>query len=124
MPKNVLIADDNASVRFLMRRFIESADFAVCAEAENGTQAIEKANQLHPDLILLDLSMPVMNGAEAACILKKQMPLIPIILFTIYEDLIGETLAHHIGVDCVIGKSHGLTELLDSMRDVLHLPPT
>jgi two-component system, NarL family, nitrate/nitrite response regulator NarL len=123
MPKTVLIADDNPSIRFLIRSLVESADFTVCAEAANGTETIEKASQFHPDLILLDLAMPLMNGAEAASILKKQMPQIPIILFTIHEDSVSRTLASRMGVARVIGKPDGMTKLLQAMRDVLALPP-
>jgi chemotaxis response regulator CheB len=59
----VLIVDDNASIReALCELFKREADFAVCGDAENGKEAIEKAKELRPDLIVLDLSMPVMNG--------------------------------------------------------------
>ncbi|MGA7632809.1 MAG: response regulator, partial [Terriglobales bacterium] len=60
MPKTVLVVDDNAVVRrALSRAFASEADFDVCREAENGQDAIEKAPALHPDLIVMDLSMPV-----------------------------------------------------------------
>jgi CheY-like chemotaxis protein len=123
MPSNILIADDNASIRFLIRSLIESAGFVVCAEAANGTEAIEKANQFQPDLILLDVAMPLLNGAEAASILKKQMPHIPIILFTMHEDSVNKVFENQIGVERVMAKSDGMTKLLDSMRDLLGLPP-
>jgi YesN/AraC family two-component response regulator len=57
----ILIADDS-SIRLLLRSFVEiKTKFTVCGEAENGTDAIEKAQQLQPDLVLLDLSMPLLN---------------------------------------------------------------
>ena len=121
MAKNILVADDNVQIRFLVRNLIESAEFSVVAEATNGAEAIEKAKQFHPDLILLDLSMPFMNGIEAASVLKRQMPHIPIILFTMHEDSIGKGLASQIGIDRVIGKPDGMTKLLDSMRELLGL---
>ncbi len=66
-PKSVLIVDDNAFIRqALCELFKKEADFEVCGEAENGKKAIEKARELRPDLIVLDLSMPVMNGFDAA----------------------------------------------------------
>jgi YesN/AraC family two-component response regulator len=66
MVNSILIADDNAIVRQrLCGLFSDEADFEVCGEAENGKEAIEEAQELHPDLILLDLSMPVMNGLDA-----------------------------------------------------------
>ena len=75
MAKAVLVVDDNALIRqALCELFKREADFEVCGEAENGREAIEKAQQLHPDLIVMDLSMPVMNGIEAARVLKGLMP--------------------------------------------------
>ena len=71
MAKTVLIMDDNAFVRYaLCELFKREPDFEVCGEAENGKEAIEKAWELHPDLIVLDFSMPVMNGLEAARVLR------------------------------------------------------
>jgi two-component system, NarL family, response regulator EvgA len=64
--KKVLIVDDHPSIRFLLRSLIESHDFTVCGEAADGVAAIEEAKRANPDLILLDLAMPRMNGAEAA----------------------------------------------------------
>ncbi len=60
--------------RALCELFKSEADFDVCGEAENGQEAIEKAQELHPDLIVLDLSMPIMNGIDAARVLKTLMP--------------------------------------------------
>ena len=90
----ILIVDDNESMRYLLRTFVESkTKFPVCGSAANGMEAIEKAQQLHPDLVLLDLSMPILNGAEAAVVLKGIMPETKIILFTMHGDNIGESLA-------------------------------
>ena len=75
MVRTVLIADDNASVRqSLCELFTREGDFDVCGEAENGREAIDRAQQLHPDLIVMDLSMPVMNGLDAARVLRRLMP--------------------------------------------------
>jgi chemotaxis response regulator CheB len=66
MPKSVLVVDDNAFIRqVLCRVFTSEAGFDICGEAENGRDAIGKAQALHPDLIVMDLSMPVMNGVNA-----------------------------------------------------------
>lgn len=85
MSNGLLIVDDNAGIRSLIRTFVESQGYKVCGEAVDGVDAIERANQTYPDLILLDLSMPRMNGAKAASVLKGMMPNVPIILFTLYE---------------------------------------
>lgn len=121
--KKVLIVDDHPSIRFLLRSLIESHDFTVCGEAADGVAAIEEAKRANPDLILLDLAMPRMNGAEAAPILKKLMPHVPIILFTMHEDSVGKALAAAMGVDRVIAKPDGMTRLIECMGNVLGLGP-
>ena len=119
MSRTVLVADDNSSIRFLIRSLLEHAGFVVCGEAENGTQAIERAKHFHPDLILLDLSMPSVNGAEAASVLKRLMPKVPVVLFTLHEERVGQALARRIGVDLFLGKENGMSRLVESMRGLL-----
>src|ERR1700721_1091594 len=81
--KRVLVADDNAVVCSFVRQLFESQpDFEISGEAENGRDAVEKAKSLKPDLIILDLSMPVMTGLDAAPLLRKLLPDTPILLFT------------------------------------------
>jgi DNA-binding NarL/FixJ family response regulator len=88
LAKTVLIADDSEIVRKLICRLFETeADYDLCAEAKNGEEAIALAVEHRPDLILLDLSMPVMNGLDAARELKQLMPQVPIILFTDHAHL-------------------------------------
>ena len=87
MAKAVLIVDDNVFIRqVLWERFKREADFDVCGEAVNGREAIAKAQQLRPELIVLDLSMPVMNGLDAARVLKRLMPRVPIIMYSAFGD--------------------------------------
>jgi CheY-like chemotaxis protein len=77
-PKRILIVDDHAPLRMALRHLIDSVlEFEVCGEAENGREGIERAGELQPDLIVLDLSMPVMNGFEAARELKALLPSVP-----------------------------------------------
>lgn len=114
----ILIVDDNRTIRYLLRTFVESkTKFPVCGEAENGTEAIEKAQQLQPDLILLDLAMPVMNGADAAAILKRMLPQTKIILFTMYGG--AEMLATVVGADLVLSKTDGLFHLDEHLNALL-----
>jgi CheY-like chemotaxis protein len=75
------------------------SDFEVCGEAHDGQDAIEKAQRLLPDLIILDLSMPVMNGLDAARVLKDRMPSVPIIMFTLYVDPFVEQESRSAGAD-------------------------
>ena len=75
MSYRVLIVDDNATVRNLVRSSIErNREWEVCGEAENGRLAVEKVQQLHPDVVVLDLQMPVMNGLEAARQITRLVP--------------------------------------------------
>lgn len=71
MSYTILIADDSPFIRVLCNVFEREENFDVCGEAANGREAVEKAQELNPDLILLDLSMPVMNGLDATRLLKR-----------------------------------------------------
>ncbi len=91
--KSVLVVDDNASMRKTIAAAFLSNGFATCAEAENGREGIEVAKQLKPDVISLDLSMPIMNGLEAASELRRIFPNTPIILLTLYADALSNSIA-------------------------------
>jgi DNA-binding NarL/FixJ family response regulator len=115
-----LIADDSETIRTVLRTFLEGREgFEVCGEAVDGVDAIEKAKELHPDLIILDLAMPRMNGAAAASVLKRRMPKVPIILFTIYDRVMGKALASAVNVDLVLAKPNGLNEMVAHVQDLL-----
>ncbi|MGA7633169.1 MAG: response regulator transcription factor, partial [Terriglobales bacterium] len=101
------------------RAFASEADFDVCREAENGQDAIEKAPALHPDLIVMDLSMPVMNGIDAARALKNLMPTVPVILFSEYSDVFSEKEARSAGISALVSKSEHVSVLIDKARALL-----
>src|SRR5437773_2981751 len=113
MPKKrVLVVDDNALVRSMVRQLFESnADFEVSGEAENGRDAIQKAENLKPDLIILDLAMPVMTGIEAAPLLRKVLPDARLILFTVSEGPEVDRLARA-GIHAVVPKIRGASKLI------------
>src|ERR1700716_4145203 len=120
MSKCILIADDSETIRLVIRAFLESrAGFEVCGEAVDGVDAIEKAKELKPDLIILDLAMPRMNGAAAASILKRTMPKVPIILFTMYDEVMGKALAAAVHIDLVLAKPNGLHDMVAHIQDLL-----
>jgi DNA-binding NarL/FixJ family response regulator len=111
--KRIFIVDDNVVVRSYLRRLFESrADFEISGEADNGREAVEKAEELKPDLIILDLVMPVMSGLEAAPLLKQLLPDTPIILFTQQEGSEVELLAQAAGIEAVVSKSQVASELV------------
>src|SRR5215469_4629882 len=120
MSKSILVADDSAAVRKVTRLFLETqVDLEVCGEAVDGADAIEKAKALKPDLIVLDLAMPERNGIEAASVIKRMMPEVPIVLFTLYRETLGDALASAIGIDAVLSKPEGGWKLLECVRTLL-----
>jgi two-component system, chemotaxis family, chemotaxis protein CheY len=120
MAKSVLIVDDNRYIRqALCEQFQRESDFEVCGKAENGKEAIARALELHPDLIVLDLSMPVMNGLDAARELKRLMPAVPIIMFTSYSDSSMEQMIRQVGISEVVSKSQPAAILVSKARSLL-----
>ena len=114
MPKKrVLLVDDNPVVRSLVRQLFElEPDFEISGEAENGRDAVEKAGNLKPDLIILDLVMPVMTGLDAAPLLRKLLPDTRIILFTVQEGSDLERLARAAGIHAVVSKNQAVSKLI------------
>jgi DNA-binding NarL/FixJ family response regulator len=120
-PKSVLIVDDNSLIRQAVCGLFErEADFEVCGEAENGKVAVEKARGLRPDLIVLDLSMPVMNGFEAARVLKRLMPTVPLIMYSAFGDKLVEKQARLIGISAVVSKTEHAGVLIHKARGLLY----
>jgi DNA-binding NarL/FixJ family response regulator len=119
MLKRVLIADDNDYVRYVIRTFLQDqVEIEICGEAGNGVEALEKTRQLKPDLVLLDLSMPSLNGAEVALILKNTTPDVRIIMFTMYSSKISPSLTSALGVDAVLSKPDDMGHLVESIKAV------
>ena len=112
MSKRVLIVDDHALVRKSICYLFASNGFSVCGEAEDGPQAIEKAEQMQPDLIVLDFSMPKMNGIEAAKALKEIMPHVPLILFTSHASSVVEREALAAGIAAVVSKQENKSDVI------------
>ena len=116
----ILLVDDNPNIRHLLRVYVETqTSFKICGEAGHGVEAIEKARELQPDLVLLDLSMPVLGGTEAASVLKTMLPRTKIILFSMHFNEIPKALAGAIGVDLALSKSDGITKLGEHLKNLL-----
>jgi DNA-binding NarL/FixJ family response regulator len=121
MTKTVLIVDDNAFIRqALCELFEREGDFEVCGEAEDGRQAIAAAACLHPDLVVLDICMPVMNGLEAARVLRSLMPNVPLILYSIGVDNAVELQARSIGISAVVSKGAPVSVLISRARHLVY----
>jgi two-component system nitrate/nitrite response regulator NarL len=117
MLKTVLIVDDNSCIRqAVQKEFQCQSDFEVCGEAEDGKQALEKAQELRPELIVLDLSMPVMNGLETARILKQRMPEVAVIMFSDYSDIFSKQEARSSGISALVPKSGSMSDLIRTAR--------
>jgi DNA-binding NarL/FixJ family response regulator len=119
MPKSILIVDDDKLIRKVLRSFVESrTHFEICGEAVNGLEAIEKARTLNPDLIVMDLSMPVMNGLEAGSILKAMLPKVPIVMYTAHDSAAMKVQALAAGVRAVVQK-HDIDGLAGHLHELL-----
>jgi DNA-binding NarL/FixJ family response regulator len=123
LPKYVLIVDDSAVVRKRLRELLEQqSGWEVCGEAANGREGIEKAQQLKPDVIVLDLSMPVMNGLEAAQELTRLLPSVPLVMCTSFETTQLKRRALSAGVRTIVSKSESLEGLVSSIQQALLKP--
>jgi CheY-like chemotaxis protein len=118
-PKNVLIVDDNPAIRKIVRECFLGDGFDLCAEAGSGREAIDVAAEIQPHLIVLDLSMPIMNGLEAAAILKELLPETKIILFTQFGDHLKHINPPLKGVSAIVAKDRPLDELIRQAHELL-----
>lgn len=103
--QTVLLVDDSTRIRQMLCQAFQSAEFSICGQAEDGAEAIVLARIHRPDLIVLDLSMPVMNGIDAARELRYILPNVTIILFTMYANIVSAKEAIEAGISSVIDKS-------------------
>lgn len=118
----VLIVDDHESVRAGVRTALESQpDIEVCGEASNGEECLRKVLQLRPDAVILDLTMPVLDGFSTARGIKRLSPSVSIVLFSMHEEsgnLIQTAKAS--GASAFVGKSQSLSVLARAVRAVAH----
>src|SRR5882724_5104587 len=99
MPR-ILLADDNPGIRHSLRTLLTSqTDWEICGEAENGKLAVEMVRTRSPDVVILDLSMPVMNGLAAARQIREIAPDVPILLFTLHASPQLREAARAVGID-------------------------
>jgi CheY-like chemotaxis protein len=115
----VLIADDHEAVRRGLKSAVMGAGWVVCGEATNGKEAIDLARDLGPDIIVLDISMPVMGGLEAAPFILRAAPKAKVVAFTMHESQQIKNEVARIGVHALAVKSAPLSELLQTIRSVI-----
>jgi DNA-binding NarL/FixJ family response regulator len=122
MPKTILLADDSPIIgQTLYRALATEGSYELCAQATDGSEAISLAKRYKPDLVILDLSMPKMNGLETARRLKEIMPTVPIILLTLHASTVRELFVGDSCVDLVIPKED-FASLMNHVRTLL--PPS
>ncbi len=124
MPTTILIVDDNQGVRNVLTRILQKGqEFRVVGEAEDGSEALELARALSPDLILMDLAMPRVNGLEATRRIKVERPGTKVIILTRYEEDAYRQAATQSGADAFLSKGTRLAELLATIRQVVQAGP-
>jgi DNA-binding NarL/FixJ family response regulator len=120
LPFRILIADDHPAIRKVLRSLIEShADWEVCGEAENGFEVLGKAGELRPDLVILDLAMPVMDGIRAAREISTTIPGLPILMHTMHGSPAVNLEAKKAGVTKVVSKGESGDELISAIESLL-----
>jgi two-component system, chemotaxis family, chemotaxis protein CheY len=116
MNSKILIVDDSKATRRVLSALVNSR-WTVCGEAENGRAGVRKFRELKPDLVLLDLAMPDIDGIEAARQMHAVNPSVPLILFTLLDPWGLESAARKAGILRIVSKSEG-GELMASIEDV------
>jgi DNA-binding NarL/FixJ family response regulator len=116
----ILIADDRESMRSALRTvFVLRPDWEICGEAVDGAEAVLKATQLQPDLVLIDFRMHESDGLTAATQLNRIMPSVPVVIYTLYKTDELEAAAKLVGVRCVVAKEDGVQPLLSAIETEL-----
>jgi DNA-binding NarL/FixJ family response regulator len=118
-PIRILIADDHEAIRRGLRSALTAAGWEVCADVMNGKDAVEKTAELKPDLIILDVSMPVMGGLDAARLIRKADPNAKIVIFTMHESQQIKDEISRIGAQGHAVKSAPMKQLLETIKSVL-----
>jgi DNA-binding NarL/FixJ family response regulator len=118
----VLIVDDHELVRRGLKDILRGTDFEVCGEAENGQEGLAQTVSLKPDLVLLDMSMPVLTGLQAAAKIRRILPETKILIVTMHDSPQMEIEARAAGADAYVTKMAAANSLLDAMRELFSKP--
>ena len=122
MPKTarIIIVDDHELMRRGVKSLITDNGLGeVCGEAENGEDAVAKVQELKPDLVILDVSMPVMNGLEAARHIRRLAPSVKILILTMHDSTQIALAAQEAGANALLVKSDAATKLVGTVRSLL-----
>jgi DNA-binding NarL/FixJ family response regulator len=120
MATRILIADDHEMMRTMLRELINGhAGWQVCAEAKDGSEAVAQAKESHPDLIVMDLAMPVMDGMRAAREITKRDPDARVVMFTLHASPEVEEQAKRVGIQRVVSKARNGERLVTTIERIL-----
>jgi DNA-binding NarL/FixJ family response regulator len=116
---SVLVADDHAEIRKSLRHLLQASGMQVVGEAANGNEAVQECEHLHPQIIVLDISMPVLNGFEAAREIAKNFPATKIIFLTghVGKEFVGEAL--RVGGSAFVSKTQASSSLVEAIEAAL-----
>lgn len=122
MPVKILLADDNAHIRRIVRSYIEdNSGWEICGEAEDGGAVVDLVRQCLPEIVILDVAMPVMNGLEVARAITAFAPKTNVVLFTFHDSDELRRYAGYVGIRTVVAKAanHALEDLLAALREIV-----
>jgi DNA-binding NarL/FixJ family response regulator len=116
---NILIVDDHSLIRDGIKGYLKDSPYKVIGEASNGRQAIEMVESLHPEVIIMDISMPVVNGMEASKIILQKWPETKIIVLSMHLEQEFIESCMEVGISAYLFKSAGKSEVIDAIESVL-----
>lgn len=120
MGTRILIVDDHEIFRRGLRSLLESrADWEVCGEATDGQDAVDKAKQLQPDVIVLDITMPRLNGLDATALLRKEVPAAKVVILSQHQPALMKQVALTAGAGAYVTKSEVSRELMAAIDGLL-----
>ena len=124
MQLRILIVDDSETTRRIIRAIVQSHEWTICGEAESGWDGISQFATLEPDLVLIDLAMPDLNGLEVARRMAELNPAVPLILFTVLELNGLEGPARAAGISAVVSKAQAwdLVKVIENTVAKVHFP--
>lgn len=112
----ILVVDDVRVVREGVRSLLAGSQMEVCGEAENGQQAVDQVRALRPDVVLLDINMPVMDGLRATLEIHRIAPTTKVVLFSINDSPEAKSAARMVGADALVRKVSAVFDLLPTVR--------
>jgi two-component system, NarL family, nitrate/nitrite response regulator NarL len=115
----ILIVDDHEAIRRGIRSLLGQDSLEICGEAKNGKQALEKVRELEPDLVILDISMPVMDGIEAAREIRRLAPSTKIVLFSVHDSAVINEIVQKTSADAFALKSDAGADLVVTVKRLL-----